>query len=687
MLPLRNAAELPKFTAIDPDYVSRTLEGLLAARQSVVDRLIADPPHSFQGVWDPLEKAGLAIADLWSPLPHLEAVLGSEPFRACVAANQPRLVEAGLKISHNRALYELYRSVASWPEYASLCAADRMALDRAIKEFELSGLLLPDNSRKRFVEIQMRLSELARQFSNAVVDATDAWSEWIEDEARLDGLPESDKAILAANARAADKAGWLVNLRPESMVAILNFAQDRDLRFRVYEAYGTRASEVGPDAGKFDNGPRILETLALRRELATMLGFADPVALALKWRMAENFEQIAAFLRQLADHARPTALAQYQELCDFARDVLGIATLEAWDMGYVTEKLRRERYAVDQDVVKQYFPLTAVLSGWRSVLQALYGIQLKPRSDVDVWHPDVTYYEVLDEGGATIAGLYTDLHARPGKRGGAWMREAVSRRADLDPGLPVAYLVCNFAPRDEQGVALLSHGDIQTLLHETGHCLHLLLTAVDRVCLSGLNGVEWDAIEVPSQIMEDFAWDRRVLQAMSKHRTTGETLPESIFAQLCAARAFGGAMRLLKQVEFALYDLRLHGPDSGVDHVALLDAVRNEVAVAKPPDWHRFTNAFTHIFAGGYAAGYYSYLWAECLAADGFVAFVEDGTLSRSVGDRFRREVLERGGTRPADVNFRALRGRDARLAPLLARYGLPGAGGGVIAATKGTKV
>ena len=671
MAPLPNERELPAFKSLNLEEAGMRLEQLLAAQQNLVDRLVETGPVEFARVWDPLEQAGLAVSRQWSVLPHLEAVLGTPPIRKSVAENQPKIVEAGVRISHNRGLYDLYRKVASAPGHQHLSEEDRIALDRAIEDFEHSGVLLEDSRRDRLVQVRMRLAELSREFSNAVVDSTDAWSELVTCEADLEGIPDTDKRMLAEAAKARNLSGWLITLRPESAGAILTFADDRTVRRRVWEALSTRASELGPDAGKFDNNARIREIVQLRREMAKLLGFAHPVELALTRRMASDFAQVLAFLSELAARARPAAEAQYGELLAFGRDDLGLESLEVWDIGYVTEKLRRRRFDLDDNEVKKYFPLATVQDGWRALLLRLYGLELRQRPEVDVWHPDVMYYEVVDAGGATIGGIYADLHAREGKRGGAWMNVAMPRRKDQEPGLPVTYLVCNFAPPDETGIALLSHRDIQTLLHETGHCLHQLLTEVDRISLSGLNGVEWDAIEVPSQIMEDFAWDWQVLQKMSAHRETQERLPGQLYERLCEARTFGGALRLLRQVEFALYDLRLHGPETGLDHLRLLEDVRKDVAVIKPPSEDRFACTFSHIFAGGYAAGYYSYLWAENLAADGFQAFAEDGTLSRRVGERFRKEVLSRGGVRSAATNFRAFRGRSAEIEAMLARYGL----------------
>ncbi|MGP7797156.1 M3 family metallopeptidase, partial [Sphingomonas sp. CLY1604] len=422
----------------------------------------------------------------------------------------------------------------------------------------------------------------------------------------------------------------------------------------------------------FDNGDRIARILALRREAAGLLGFADPVEWSLATKMAPNAGEVLAFLRDLARRARPFAERDYAALRDFAARDLGIADMQPWDVAFASDRLRRARHAIDEAEVRGYFPVERVMQGWHALLERLFGIRLVPRDDVPLWHGDACYFDVVDADGSVFAGLYLDLHARSGKRGGAWMADA---RPRLDDGniktVPVAYLVCNFAPKSDGVPALLSHGEVETLLHETGHCLHHLFTRVNRPSIGGINGFEWDAVELPSQLMEDFAWDRGVLTAMSGHHKTGAPLPPELFERMVAARHFQSGMALLRQVEFALFDLLLHLGTLGDDPMAVIEAVRDEVAVSRPPAWHRFPHAFSHIFAGGYASGYYSYLWAEVLAADGFGRFAEAGLVDRATGDAFRAEVLARGATRPAADSFRAFRGRDADLDALLVRRGL----------------
>ena len=667
---LVNRDELPAFGDIDPAGIDRQLAELIAQRDAAVAALTTEAPERFADIWPVLEEAGLAIDAVWSPVAHLEAVIGSEALRAAVSRNQPMLTEAGMRIAHDEALAALFEALERSPEFAELAEQDRVAIERAVQVARLSGVRLPAEEKRKLTENSVRLGDLQHAFRVALLEATQAWSEHVTDESLLAGIPEAAKAILAGYARGAGLDGWVVNLQPASVQALLTFAEDRDLRRRVYTAQTTRASDRGPQAGQFDNGARLREILELRHENARILGFAHPVEQTLVLRMAESYDDVTTFLRDLAARARPAAESQLAEVRAFAAAELGIEALEPWDMGFAMERLRRARYMLDEGELRQYFPIDRVLAGWRVLLHDLYGLTLVARPEVDVWHADAIYHEVVDRNGKTIAGLYLDLHARLGKRAGAWMSVAVPRRGDREPGLPVAQLVCNFPPRDEQGVAFLAHADVKTLLHETGHCLHLLLTQVDRPSLAGIN-VEWDAVEFPSQLMEEFAWDRSVLECMSSHVLSGESLPATLFERMTAARAFGGALTLLTQVELALYDIMLHGPEPDDDPFALLNRVREEVAVIRPPSWNRFPCVFAHVFAGGYAAGYYSYLWAELLAADGFARFAEGGTIAPAVGDDFRREVLARGGVRPTAANFAAFRGRPPKLAPLLRRYGL----------------
>lgn len=670
--PLLDTRALPRFAEITADQIAPALDDVLARHAAVVETLTKQRPHSFAEAWLPFERAEAELGAIWAAVSHLHAVADSPELRAAYQQGEERLVTNSIKVAQNRALFDLFTALAATDEFATLAAADQVAVNHALRDFRLAGVALDADGRQRFEAMSVELSSLSNAFGSAVLDATDAWSQRVTDEADLAGISDSDKAMFAAAAAAKGQTGWLVTLQQPSVNAVLTFAENRDLRAAVYRAFGTRASDQGPHAGAFDNSARIARILELRREAATLLGFADPVEWSLATKMAPDGGAVLAFLRDLAGRARPAAQRDLDELRSFAADQLGLAELEPWDVGFASNQLRQALYAVDEAQVRGYFPVERVMAGWQGLLTQLFGITLAERADASLYHPDARFFDVVDERGIVVAGLYLDLFARPGKRGGAWMGEARPRRNDGDiVQVPVAYMVCNFSPAGTGTPSLLSHNDVGTLLHETGHCLHLLLTQVDRPSVAGTCGFEWDAVELPSQLMEDFAWDRDVLTAMSGHHQTDEVLPEELFDRLVRARHFQAGLFLIRQIEFALFDMLLHLGIMGSDPVEVIEAVRDEVSVLRPPAWHRFPHGFSHIFAGGYAAGYYSYLWAELLAADGFMAFAEAGLTDRATGERFRREVLARGATRPASESFRAFRGRDPDPRAMLVRHGL----------------
>jgi oligopeptidase A len=669
---LADPLALPAFTKITPEAIAPALDAVLAEHEAAVARVVRDRPATFEAAWMPLERAESQIDALWSAVSHLRGVADTPELRAAHAAGQERLVAHGMAVAQNRDLYDVLVALSAAPAFAALPDADRVAVEHAIRDFTLAGVALDPAARARFAAISVELSGLSNEFGSAVLDATDAWSEHVTDATVLAGVSAPDLAMFAAAAAAKGLDGWLVTLQQPSVNAVLTFAEDRALRARVYEAFGTRASDRGPHAGQFDNGARIARIVALRHEGATLLGFPDPVAWSLATKMAPNAGEVLAFLRDLAARARPAATRDLAALRAFAAEELGIADLQPWDVGFAANRLRQARYAVDEQEVRGYFPVERVTQGWQALLGRLFGITLVPRHDVDLYHPDAQHYDVIDDAGEVFAGLYLDLHARAGKRPGAWMAPARPRLRDGNMvRVPVAYLVCNFAPKGEGAPSLLSHNDVVTLLHETGHCLHHLFTRVDRPSISGTSGFEWDAVELPSQLMEDFAWDRGVLTQMSGHHESGAPLPPELFDRMVAARRFQSGLFVVRQLEFALFDLLLHLGTMGSDPMEVIDAVRDEVAVMRPPAWHRFPHAFSHIFAGGYAAGYYSYLWAEVLAADGFLRFAEAGLVDRATGTALREEVLSRGATRPAADSFRAFRGRDPDPVAMLARHGL----------------
>ncbi|MGB1110367.1 MAG: M3 family metallopeptidase, partial [Gammaproteobacteria bacterium] len=529
--------------------------------------------------------------------------------------------------------------------------------------------------KARYKAINQKLSELSSRFQNNLLDATNAWSKLVTDESELAGIPDSAKSMFAQNAANKDKQGWLVTLEFPSVQAVLTHADSRELRREVYEAFSTRASDQGPHAGQFDNGPLIEEILALRHEQANLVGFANYAEYSVATKMAEDTDKVMAFLEDLAKRARPAAQREFAELGEFAAESLGIDGLEAWDVNYASEKLRQARYQLSQEDLRPYFSAPKVIAGLFQVVERLFGVSIEERQGVETWHADVTFYDVLDAGGELVASFYLDPYAREHKRGGAWMDECTTRmRVGDELDKPVAYLVCNFTPPVDGKPALLTHDEVTTLFHEAGHGFHHMLTRIDYPAVSGINGVEWDAVELPSQFLENWCWEREALDLFARHHETGEPLPGDLFDKMIAARNFQSAMFTVRQLEFALFDFRLHrdyDPANPTPVMDVLSAVRAEVSVVVPPAFNRFPHAFGHIFAGGYAAGYYSYKWAEVLSADAFSAFEEAGVFDADTGERFRREVLEVGGSRPAMESFKAFRGREPELDALLRHTGI----------------
>lgn len=674
--PLLADSGLPRFSAIRPEHVEPAIDAVLADYRAGIDAVLASAaPRDFASVIGRGESLEDRLNRAWAPVSHLHGVADSEALRKAYAAAQEKIVEFSSELGQNRDLFAAVNAVAQRPDSTALPAAARALLAHELRDFRLAGVALEEPARTRFREISSILAKLATQFEEAVLDATDAWSESIHDEAALAGIPESGRAVLRAYAQEQGEPGWRVTLKQPSVQAVLTFADDRALRERVYTAYQTRASDQGPHAGQFDNSARMEQLLALRHEAAQLLGFHDAAEESLATKMAPTPDAVLAFLHDLAARARPLAQHELEELRAFAREELGLDDLAAWDVGYAAEKLRERKYALSEEELKPYFALDAVLEGLFAITGRIFGVSLKPRSDVDVWHADVRYYDLVDADGTVFAGAYFDLYARAGKRGGAWMDVCINRFVDADHRqLPVAFLTCNFAPPTASAPALLTHDDVLTLFHEFGHGLHHLLTEVDLPGVGGINGVEWDAVELPSQFMENFGWQREALDLFARHWQSGERLPDELFARMQAARHFHAGLFLVRQLEFGLFDFRIHreyDPARGARVMEILGEVRSEVAVIEPPSWQRFPHAFTHIFAGGYAAGYYSYLWAEVLSADAFGRFEEEGVFNPATGAAWRRSVLAVGASRPALESFIAFRGRAPTPDALLRSYGL----------------
>ncbi len=674
--PLLDFSGLPRFAEIRPEHVEPAIDALLAENRAEVERLLAArTDHDWDSLVAPLETLGDRLNRAWGPVVHLNAVMNAEPLRAAYNACLPKLADYGTWLGQHEGLYRAYARIAESPGFARLDRAQRKVIDDALRDFRLSGVALAPEAKARFAAIVQELSQLSAKFSENVLDATQAFRKHVTDEALLAGLPDSARALARQVAQQRGLEGWVLTLEFPSYLPVQTYADDRELRCELYTAYATRASEQGPNAGQWDNTPVIARILALRHELAQLLGFADYAEYSLETKMADSPEAVLGFLHDLGGRAKPQAQREFDELAAYAREHHGAETLEAWDIGYYAEKLRQHRYAISQEELRPYFPHTRVLSGLFAVAEKLYGVRFRENRTIATWHPDVGACDVLDAEGVVCARLYLDLYVRPNKRGGAWMDSAITRRVTAQGvQLPVAYLVCNFTPPVGDAPALFTHAEVETLFHEFGHGLHHLLTRIDYAPVSGINGVEWDAVELPSQLMENWCWEREALDLIAGHVETGERIPDGLYARMVAAKHFQSAMQTLRQLEFALFDLRLHreyAPERGPRVLELLAEVRAEVAVVFPPAFNRFANAFSHIFAGGYAAGYYSYKWAEVLSADAFSAFEEAGVFDRVTGERFLQEVLEVGGSRPALESFTAFRGREPRIDALLRHSGI----------------
>lgn len=668
--PLLDAGLHPRFGEIEPGHILPAVQAAIAEHRGVMRQCAV--AQGFEAIFLVKECADAALSRVWQTVTHLVSVANGPDLRAAHAAAQPMIDAYMAEVGQDRALYEALAAIPT----DGLNDVEARALSLTLQAFELSGVGLNGADRAAFAGNSVEQGQLATEFANAVMDATEAWTLPVTDAARLAGVPDSDRDAMARAAKAQDLDGWLIDLHAPSVRAITGFAQDRDLRRQVYEAYGTRASDQGPQAGRFDNGGRMARLLTLRQQAATLLGYADPVALSLSTKMARDGDEVDAFLVDLASRARPNAERELADLARFARDRLGIDQLEPWDIAYATEQMRREVHALDEAEIRAHLPLSGIMDGLFALITDLYGVDIRAADGAPVWHPDARYFTVHRPGVTVpVAALYCDLFARAGKRGGAWMDVCRPRLREADSiQIPVAYLICNFASGGIDRPAYLTHQEMVTLFHEMGHCLHHLLTQVDLPSVGGIAGVEWDAVELPSQFMENFAWEPAMLRRVSAHERSGAPLDDAMIGRMLAARRFMGAIALLRQVEFALFDLRLHraaalGDSRSVQDI--LEDVRQEVAVIHPPAWHRFAHGFSHIFAGGYAAGYYSYLWAERLSADAFEAFADERADRTVLGGLFRDHVLARGGSRAAADNFVAFRGREPDSAALLRSLGL----------------
>jgi oligopeptidase A len=663
---------LPAFDAIRSEHVTPAIDTLLAGAEAALERAVGpEVPADYDALSAVLDVAVERLGRAWGAVGHLKSVADSPELRAAYNENLPKVTEFHTRMGADERLYAKYKAVRSGAGYARLDAARRKALDNALRDFALSGAELRGDAKARFAAIQERSAELQQKFSEHVLDATDGYAYFARAD-ELDGVPADVQQAAAAAAAVADgrDGQYKLTLHFPSYGPVMQYARNRALRETMYRAYVTRASELGP--AERDNGPLMRELLALRHEEAALLGYKSYAELSLVPKMADTPRQVAEFLRELAIRARPGAERDLHEVREFAAAELGLPDLQAWDLAYASERLKEVRYAFSDQEVKQYLTEPTVLPGLFRIVETLFDVQIAPDS-APVWHPSVRFYRI-ERAGQLVGQFYLDPYARPGKRPGAWMDDVRGRwrRPDGRLQTPVAHMVCNFAPSVGDRPALLTHDDLITLFHEFGHGLHHMLTQVEELAVSGISGVEWDAVELPSQFMENFCWEWDVIKRLTAHVDSGEPLPHALFHKMIAAKNFQSGLQMLRQIEFSLFDMRVHDEAGAGDRVQpLLDEVRDEVSVLQPPPFNRFQHSFSHIFAGGYAAGYYSYKWAEVLSADAWSAFEESGVLDPATGRRWREAILEAGGGRPAMESFKAFRGREPKIDALLRHQGI----------------
>jgi len=674
--PLLNFSGLPSFSKIKAEHVEPAIDQLLQeSREQVEALLVENVEYGWENMLKPLELINEKLNRVWSPVSHMNSVVNSDELRDSYNQCLPKLSQYATEMGQNSRLYNAYKAVSESEEFKTFNDAQRKIVQNALRDFHLSGVDLPENEKKRFKEIQKRLSELTSQFDQNVLDATQGWYKSIDDESLLSGLPETVRNLAKQAAEEKQQEGWVLTLDFPCYYPTMLYADDAKLREEMYTAYATRASDVGANAGKWDNSKIMDEIIALRHESATLLGFNNFVEKSLAKKMAKDANQVFEFLESLVSKSLPEAKREFEELKEYASENFSVSELNAWDVPYYSEKLRQHQYAISQEMLKPYFSEESVLSGLFEVVNRLYGISISQKHDVDVWHKDVRFYEIVDSDNKIRGQFFLDLYARANKRGGAWMDECLSRmKIDEISQVPVAYLTCNFSPPIGEEPALFTHNEVNTLFHEFGHGLHHMLTKVDYPSVAGISGVPWDAVELPSQFLENWCWEKEALDGMALHYKTQEKLPDELYDKMIAAKNFQSGMQMVRQLEFALFDIKIHmqySKEKGAQIYSILKQVRDDVAVFQPPEFNRFAHGFSHIFAGGYAAGYYSYKWAEVLSADAYSRFEEDGIFNAETGAAFLNNILERGGSyEPMDL-FIKFRGREPNIDALLRHSGI----------------
>jgi len=677
--PLLQKTSLPQFSKIKPEHIKPAVEEAIAnCKKTIVEVLANNTEFTWANLVTPIDEVDDVLGKLWSPVSHMNSVVNSDELREAYESCLPLLSEYGTFVGQHAGLFAAYQQLSNSDAFKALNTAQQKVINNALKDFKLSGIALNEQDKKRYGEISTRLSELSSTFGNNILDATQAFSVNITDEAELAGLPDSAKEAAKALAEAQEKSGWLFTLDIPSYLPVMIYCDNQALREKMYRAYVTRASELGPNAGEYDNSPIMAELLSLRHELSNLLGFDSFADKSLATKMANNTDEVLGFLEDLAVKSKVQGKQDLVEVTAFAKENFGQSDLQAWDLPYYSEKLKQERYAISDEELRPYFPESKVVAGLFEVVHRLFGLNISERQGVDTWHKDVKFFDVFDSKQQLRGSFYLDLYARAKKRGGAWMDDCVGRRelANGDIQYPVAYLTCNFNGPVGDKPALFTHDEVVTLFHEFGHGIHHMLTQINAAGVSGINGVPWDAVELPSQFLENWCWQPEALGFISGHYQTGAALPQDMLDKMLAAKNFQSAMQMLRQIEFSLFDFKMHAqysPEKGDEIQQVLNQVRQDYAVIKAPEFNRFQHSFGHIFGGGYAAGYYSYKWAEVLSSDAFSRFEDEGIFSQSVGHDFLTNVLEMGGSKEPSELFKAFRGREPSIDALLRHSGITG--------------
>ncbi|MGR5222053.1 oligopeptidase A [Vibrio parahaemolyticus] len=675
--PLLTFTDLPPFSQIKPEHVKPAVEQAIEACRAKIGEVLEGNDHpTWDNVIAPIEDIDDKLSRLWSPVSHMNSVVNSDELREAYESCLPILSEYGTWVGQHKGLYEAYKAIKASDTFDALSQAQKKTIKDSLRDFELSGIGLPADEQHRYGEISKRMSELGSQFSNNVLDATMGWTKHVTDEKELAGMPESALAAAKAAAEAKELEGYLLTLDIPSYLPVLTYCDNQELRKELYEAYVTRASDRGPNAGKWDNTEIIAEQLKLRHEIARLLGFGTFSEKSLATKMAETPAQVLGFLNDLAKKAKPQGEREVEELRQFAEKEFGVTELNLWDIAYYSEKQKQHLFQFSNEELRPYFPESKVVSGLFEVLDRVFGMRIKEREGVDTWHESVRFFDIFDAEGILRGSFYLDLYAREHKRGGAWMDECRVRRTGIDGELqtPVAYLTCNFNKPVGDKPAMFTHDEVVTLFHETGHGIHHMLTKIDTGAVSGINGVPWDAVELPSQFLENWCWEEEALAFISGHYETGEPLPKEMLDKMLAAKNFQSAMFILRQLEFGLFDFTLHteyDPDIGARVLETLAEVKSKVAVLPSLEWNRFSHSFSHIFAGGYSAGYYSYLWAEVLSSDAYSRFEEEGIFNKETGQSFLNHILEMGGSEEPMELFKRFRGREPEIDALLRHSGI----------------